>query len=765
MFGQFEMVSQSIHINGIVQGVGFRPFVARLARKIGVCGWVRNDVDGVHILAQGSTEQNAEFYKRLQSDAPAPARIISIEICDAEFDSNFADSFEIVRSKDDGSRDTLICPDIATCPDCTRELFDKNDRRYHYPFINCTNCGPRFTIIEDLPYDRAATSMHEFEMCNECSHEYKDEEDRRYHAQPDACFECGPHLWWYEDGEIQVANNQKDSDELIKRASIALREGKVLAIKGLGGWHLSCDATNFEAVQKLRDRKHRPAKPLAIMVKNIEAAKQICDITQGEEDLLCGSVRPIVLCLRKDIEETDKNCEGATAQVAENIAGSLPELGLMLPSTPVQHLLFELVDFPLVMTSGNRSGEPIVAKDEDALEFLAHIADAFLGNNRAIISRYDDSVVRVRHADKKQQTVRRARGLAPAPLIHKSAAKTPTIFAAGPEQKSTFCFWRGNRAYISQHLGDLETLGAWNAWQEAFIHYSKLFDLHAEYIVCDKHPEYISSKWAREYAAENDLPLLEVQHHHAHIASVMGENGLHNPVIGIALDGTGYGDDGTIWGGEILLTTRSSFTRLWHLPQIPLLGGAAAIKDPRRIAYSILRTHGQLENPEFSDFLSHLEQRELLGQMYDKKLNSPLCSSAGRLFDGMAALLGLCGKVSYDGEAACLLEAQAQKELRAAEASIANTPQENDQEITALAFHKKIVKAIVQECEEIRDKYQVNDVALGGGCMVNRLLFDSLQAELSKLGFNIYTNIELPPNDGCISYGQAVVARAKILGE
>ena len=754
------MIAQSIHINGIVQGVGFRPFVARLARKIGICGWVRNDVDGVHILAQGSLEQNESFIKRLKNDAPQAARIVSIEACNTQVDKNFANSFEIVSSKDDGSRDTLVCPDIATCSDCIHELFDKHDKRYHYPFINCTNCGPRFTIIEDLPYDRSATSMCEFKMCKSCSHEYSDEEDRRYHAQPDACFECGPSLWWSEGKDIEKAYNLETSDALIKRTAKALKDGKILAIKGLGGWHLACDATNFDAVQNLRNRKHRPSKPLAIMVKDLYATKQLCELNSKEEEVLTSSVRPIVLCRRSRCAKVFKN---DMTQIADNVAGNLPELGVMLPSTPVQHLLFELVDFPLVMTSGNRSGEPIVAKDDEALEFLSPIADAFLGNNRKIISRYDDSVLRVSSLDKKLQIVRRARSLAPAPLIHtdqenvtsstNEQSKFPIIFAAGSEQKNTFCFWRKNRAYISQHLGDLEKSGAWRAWEQAFTHYSKLFDLHPEYIVCDKHPEYISSKWARDYAAKHDLELLEVQHHHAHIASVMGENNLYDPVIGVALDGTGYGDDATIWGGEILIATRLGYTREWHLPQIPLLGGTAAIKDPCRIAYSILRTFDQLDNPKFSKFLSSLEQRELLDQIYDKKINSPLCSSAGRLFDGVSALYGLCGKVSYDGEAACLLEAQAHKELFTKQSS---------EEMPAYLFHKKIASAILEQCVIARDKHDINDVALSGGCMVNRLLFDMLVQDLKQLGFNIYTNIELPPNDGCISYGQAVVAKAKI---
>lgn len=776
------MIAQSIHINGIVQGVGFRPFVARLARKVSICGWVRNDPDGVHILAQGSNSQLTQFYQHLQSDAPEPARIINIAKQQCEIDTNYLHTFEIVASEHDGSRDTLISPDIATCPDCLDELFDQDNRRYHYPFINCTNCGPRFTIIEDLPYDRLATSMHEFPMCASCSDEYNNENDRRYHAQPNACFTCGPQLWWCEnnpDSPTQIhniikASNIVDSDAIIKRTACALSEGKIATIKGLGGWHLACNATNEQAVSTLRARKHRPAKPLALMVKDIKAAHELCILSPSEETALLSSVRPIVLCQRK--KETP---------VTHSVANTLPELGIMLPSTPIQHLLFEYIDFPIVMTSGNRSGEPIVAKDKDALKYLASIADVFLGNNRAIVARYDDSVVRVLE-NESTQIIRRARGIAPSPLIDTSSTTSSTtlsqastqtktqtqartqaqqqkaasvIFAAGSEQKSTFCFLRDKRAYISQHLGDLETLGAWNAWQDAFNTYSKLFDLHPEILTCDKHPEYVSSKWARAHSSKHDFPLIEVQHHHAHIASIMGENNLFEPVIGIALDGTGYGNDGTIWGGEILLTTRQKFTREWHLPLFPLLGGAAAIKDPRRIAYSLLRTFNQMENPQFKTFLESLPHYQILEQMYDKNLNAPLCSSMGRLFDGISALLQLCQNVSYDGEAACLLEAQAQKE------SINTAYNHSQTQLSALSFHEYIAQVITKKCIDISNKTGVYDIALGGGCMANRLLFKLLNTMLASEGFTIYTNKELPPNDGCISYGQAIVAQAQVLGE
>lgn len=780
------MLARDIQINGIVQGVGFRPHVAKLARSLGCTGWVLNNTNGVEIHIQHIDEEVlACFEKHVVENAPFAAHVLSISSKDAPVAN--CKEFLIRTSEQGSSKSTLVSPDLATCPDCLRELFDPHDRRYHYPFINCTNCGPRFTIIEDLPYDRPVTSMRPFEMCPACQSEYEDDADRRYHAQPNACFGCGPQLWWAtsEDATQDInttldrpavsgqgvprphgpmsregrtaENGLEASDELIERAASELEAGRILAIKGLGGWHLSCDAENETVVATLRQRKHRPSKPLAIMVRDIDAARHLAYIDDAEEQLLCNAARPIVLLKKRE-----------PSSLATGIAGELPEIGIMLPSTPVQHLLMHATNKPLVMTSANISGEPIIADDDEAFSALSAIADAFLGNNRKIVSRYDDSVARIAY-DGRVQMVRRARGYAPTPLIVNApavdTAHTPVIFAAGPEQKATFATLADSRIFISQHLGDLERRGSWLAWEQARERYEHLFDTNPQVIACDMHPEYLASKWARRTAQEHGLPLVEVQHHHAHIASVMGENGLAGPVIGIALDGTGYGTDKTIWGGELLIATRGSFERFWHLPCFKLPGGAAAIRNPQRTAYAILQAYGRLDdaffgqfspdNPQFAPFLEELEERELLDQMLAKDINSPICSSAGRLFDAASALLGICSHPSYDGEAACLLEAHAH-------AASMPSSKHGHPPLTAWSFHEGLIMAIIEQALRAREETGITELALGGGCMVNRIVSRLLEERLRDCGFNVYVNRELPPNDGCIAHGQAIVAQARL---
>ncbi len=763
------MQAREIQINGIVQGVGFRPHVARLARSLKCTGWVINSARGVSVFVQSDDSQTLDrFETELVSNAPAAAHILKYGSHEAE--PQALDAFEIRASEHEDTRTTLVSPDLATCPECLDELFNPQDRRFHYPFINCTNCGPRFTIIEDLPYDRPVTSMRAFSMCEACSSEYADDKDRRYHAQPDACFECGPRLWWLAAGEAGAAKfgdgvyqvspvhiTRDESDAILEHAVSQLEAGHVLAIKGLGGWHLSCDATNESSVARLRERKQRPTKPLALMVRDLKAARELARISEKEAQALESPERPIVLLKR--LKQTS---------IAANVAGELPEIGIMLPATPVQHLITHACDKPLVMTSGNRSGEPIVASDADALEALGQIADGFLGNNRAIVARYDDSVVRIAH-DSSKQLVRRARGYAPMPLLVDAVPETkkhsPVIFAAGPEQKSTFATLDGERIYVSQHLGDLERVGSWRAWEEAKDRYEHLFDTQPDVLVCDLHPEYLASKWARRQASDTGIPLIEVQHHHAHIASVLGENELDGPAIGIALDGTGYGTDGTIWGGELLIASRKNFERFWHLPTFQLPGGAAAIMNPRRTAYALLRAYKEIdhpffgklsiENPQFTSFLENLEERTLLDQMMDKGINSPVCSSAGRLFDAVSSLLGICSNPSYDGEAACLIEAAAHHESPAGSLSVST-----DAPLTAWSFHKGLIMAIIEQTLRARDETGIQTVAMSGGCIVNRIVSAKLEESLQDLGFDVYKNRELPPNDGCIAYGQAIVAQA-----
>ena len=694
------MRSVHIHITGIVQGVGMRPFVYREAVALGVRGSVLNAGDGVHIEATAEDDVLQAFLRALREHAPAAARIEHIDVDDRADASQPADDFRIIASDDTTERTTLVSPDIATCPDCLRELFDPSDRRYHYPFINCTNCGPRFTIIRSLPYDRPATSMDAFPMCPTCAHEYSDPLDRRFHAQPDACFECGPHLIWRERGasggraavgDAQVGTTREASDEIIARCAELLANGGIVAIKGLGGFHLACDATNEDAVEVLRARKRRPRKPFAVMMPSIRDVERTCVVTDAERDLLEGSVRPIVL-LQRRTHATAASGDLAGGDLAPSVAFDLPELGVMLPYTPLQHLLLascaEQGISALVMTSGNISGEPIEVDDELAWQRLVEsgIADALLGNDRAILARFDDSVVRVDDTG-RMLLVRRARGYAPQPVeLPRTAegaatkgaiATTPSVLTCGAEQKATLAFTRSDDAghtlcFLSQHIGDVEQAATIDAWHETRRRIAALFDIDANAIVCDLHPSYLTAQWARHEAARRSVPLIEVQHHHAHIATAIAEAAasegfdVHEPVVGIAFDGTGSGTDDTVWGGEVLIATLTGFTRAAHLATWPLPGGAAAIRDTRRCAYALLRQHDLLEHPGAARLLASLgdETRGILDTMLSRGINSPLTSSMGRFLDACAAILGICEHASYDGEPAIELEAAAASMLQ-----------------------------------------------------------------------------------------------------
>ena len=582
-----------IHVTGIVQGVGMRPFVYREAMAHGICGWVLNAGDGVHIEAHALSEALDGFVGALSEHAPAAARVEHVEVADLApggWDAANEQGFRIVASQDQTAHTTLISPDIATCDDCLRELFDPADRRYHYPFINCTNCGPRFTIIRSLPYDRAATSMDHFPMCPTCAAEYADPLDRRFHAQPDACFECGPHITWREadrgvvpaavDATPAIGSTREASDAIIDRCTELLAGGGIVAIKGLGGFHLACDAANEQAVRELRRRKRRSNKPLAVMVRGLADAECLCHIDSVERDLLAGSVRPIVL-LHRRAAGNDSHGSPDAIELASSVAHDLPELGVMLPYTPLQHLLLAATASrgmrALVMTSGNLSEEPIETDDDLAWEHLvaAGIADALLGNDRAILSRYDDSVVRV--VDGAIMPVRRARGYAPQPLPLPALDGAPScVLACGPQQKATIALTREGTngeatCFVSQHIGDVENGKTFDAWNAARTRLEDLFDLAPAALVCDLHPSYLSSQWAREQARKCNQSLVEVQHHHAHIASVMVEAiaaaqlTTDARVLGIAFDGTGAGTDGTIWGGEFLVADLADFERAAHL--------------------------------------------------------------------------------------------------------------------------------------------------------------------------------------------------------
>lgn len=850
-----------IHVTGIVQGVGFRPFVYRMAKKYLINGWVLNAVDGVCIHAEGESRLLDEFVIELSENAPAAAQVKEIELKEVPLQD--CASFEIRFSDDGATRETtLVSADLATCDDCVAELFNPNDRRYRYPFINCTNCGPRFTIIDSLPYDRASTSMKGFAMCERCAAEYADPADRRFHAQPDACFECGPHLsfaWRPEcaatpgDGfagvpseetgavtgdspsewRIAWGKTREESDALIARAVELLVRGQVVAVKGLGGFHLVCDARNVEAIARLRKGKHRGGKPFAVMMANADAARSVCEVSPEEEKALTEPARPIVLLRKRP-----------GAALAAGLVDALPELGVMLPATPLQHLLLhdfaaalERAGVPepamLVMTSGNIHDEPIVTDDAQAREQLGGFACAVVGNDRAILSRYDDSVVRIIEAGSAGaavQMIRRARGFAPVPLKMPqvdgsladgepaseeaslaigdvpapAGASAPVLFAAGSEQKSTFAFVRGAEAFVSQHVGDLENAETLDAWLDAKGRFEKLFDLRAARLACDAHPEYLASKWAREQARKQNIPLVEVQHHHAHIASVIGENNLGGAVCGIAFDGTGFGADGSIWGGEVLLANAQAYERFANFAYIPMPGGAACVRNPLRMAYGALWEFDLLEHPMAKRVLDALgEQTDVLDQMIEQGINTPVTSSVGRLFDAASALLGVCEHPTYEGEAAILLEAAMGDWARAnaaadpspdaaaryAIAITKNTATSNSTAqdtsvvlfdaqptfkallddmgsdiptpLIARRFHNAIVEAIVNAAKLVYNVYGVTTVALSGGVFMNRYVTEHTLAALEDEGFTVAVNRELPPNDGCISYGQAVIACAQ----
>ena len=806
-----------IHVTGIVQGVGMRPFVYREAMAHGICGWVLNAGDGVHIEAHASGEALDGFVAALSEHAPAAARVERVDVADLEpgtWDAANEQGFRIVASQDQTAHTTLISPDIATCDDCLRELFDPADRRFHYPFINCTNCGPRFTIIRSLPYDRAATSMDRFPMCPACAAEYADPLDRRFHAQPDACFACGPHITWREatggmelespEATLAVGDTRESSDAIIERCVELLEAGDIVAIKGLGGFHLACDAANEQAVVELRRRKRRSNKPLAVMVRNLPDAERLCHINDAERDLLTGSIRPIVLLRRRAVGAGDS--PDALA-LAPSVAHDLPDLGVMLPYTPLQHLLLAAAEthgmHALVMTSGNLSEEPIETDDDLAWEHLvaAGIADALLGNDRAILSRYDDSVVRV--VDGAVMPVRRARGYAPQPLpLPALASPAPCVLACGPQQKATIALTREDAngeavCFVSQHIGDVENGATFDAWNAARTRLEDLFDLAPAALSCDLHPNYLSSQWAREQAREQGLPLVEVQHHHAHIASVMAEaiaTGQLAPnarVLGIAFDGTGAGTDGTIWGGEFLVAGLADFERTAHLRTWALPGGTASVRDARRNAFALLSELGLLEHPGAARLLDSIDEqtRSVTVTMVERNINSPRTSSMGRLFDAAAAILGICGTATYEGEPAIELEAAAWRAFGRENASStdsqvgASTPADGSPILDpqplfeallsgieagaptdrlALDFHVAVSRASAQVASEICAREGIDTVALSGGVFMNRLLLQLLTRELQNAGLAVLVPHTVPVNDGCIAYGQAAVARARL---
>jgi len=861
-----DISARHITVTGVVQGVGFRPFVYNLAIEMGLAGWVSNHSGGVDIEIQGAPTQLNAFIDDLRTTAPPLSRIESLEAYPIPPAGHT--TFEIRHSESQAGRYQLISPDVATCPDCQRELFDPADRRYRYPFINCTNCGPRFTIIDDIPYDRPNTTMRVFPMCTGCRAEYEDPHNRRFHAQPNACPVCGPTIWLVESGqrlaldgqtsaastEPRAANGEQTvgsgqqrnshtgiqhpasgfglsaSEDAFARAKALLLSGRILAIKGLGGFHLACDALNPEAVKLLRARKRRPHKPFAVMVAGLEQVRALCSVPPEAEALLTSPQCPIVLLEKR-----------ADSPVAEDVAPNSHTLGIMIPYTPLHHILLRDIGRPLIMTSGNLTEEPIAMDNDEALRRLAPLADAFLLHNRDIHARYDDSVVQLvavngeRSAATHQQStisekqaarskeqdtssarglasdaqpratgthppafgaqlhayepqmLRRARGYAPFPV--RLPFNVPQIFAAGPLLKNTFTLTRDEYAFVSQHIGDLENAETLEHYQAALATFQQLFRLQPKAVACDLHPDYLSTRLAETFAREHGLPAPHrIQHHHAHIAACLADNHYDadaGPVIGVALDGTGYGEDGHIWGGEWFMGDYRGFARAAQIEYLPLPGGDVAIREPWRIAVAYLHALGMDERLPLGVFCPADVMR--VRAMVDRGLNTPLTSSMGRLFDAVSALLGVCSTATYEAQPAIELE-QAARPRPGMTGAIPPYPFVIDHanqlarvrveplfdallsdmelgieiETIAYRFHATVAAMITDVSQRLRDRTGINTLALGGGVFQNRLLLNLVLQQLSASRFRVLLNQQVPPNDGAVSLGQAVMAAVQL---
>lgn len=750
---------RQIDVCGMVQGVGFRPYIYRLASDRALVGSVRNTSEGVTIQLEGAESAVEEFLERMPREVPPLAHITALRV--QEVPCNGDREFLILESDPRQPARTLISPDVALCKDCLCELLDPANRRYRYPFINCTNCGPRFTIVRQIPYDRPLTSMSEFRMCAECAGEYADPRDRRFHAQPNACRKCGPQLSFLDSEGKDIA-----SDDPIAETIAQLSMGKIVAIKGLGGFHLAVDAMNPEAVQRLRARKHRFEKPLALMVADAEAAQELCEVDVASLRALESAARPIVLMPKR---------EGSG--IAEEVTLGLTELGVFLPYTPVHHLLFEgRAIHELVMTSANLSEEPIVIANHEAVERLHGLADYFLVHNRDILWRCDDSVVRAEKGLVRQ--IRRSRGYVPAPISFETEA--PAVLAVGGELKNTFCLTKGREAFLSQHIGDLENLETYRFFQDAVEHLVQVLEIQPQAIAYDLHPGYLSTKWTIE---QTTLPRIGVQHHHAHIASCMAENGLAGKVLGFALDGTGYGADGNIWGGEALVADYTQFQRAGHFEYVPMPGGEQAIREPWRMALAYLNHHYGKKLWDLPiPFVHALEKRETeaILRMLARGVNCPLTSSCGRLFDAVAALVGIRSRASYEGQAAIELEIGASRAAAETgayplalqkrgdlwvfatgelfEAIVQDLAHGTPREIISARFHQGLIKMFSLLADLLREETSLNRICLSGGTFQNRILFEGLTTQLEAAGFEVFTHSQVPCGDGGLSLGQAAVA-------
>jgi hydrogenase maturation protein HypF len=782
---------KAIEIAGIVQGVGFRPFVFRLATENNLTGFITNTEAGVSIEVEGSTEAVEAFLSRLPKEIPPLARITNLVIADRP--PNRDVDFRILPSLGGEERRVLIAPDVAICDDCLAELLNPTDRRFHYPFINCTNCGPRYTIVRDTPYDRAKTSMAVFPMCPECQREYDDPRDRRFHAQPNACWKCGPHveLWDCAGQRIEVIDP-------IQRAVELLAAGEIVAVKGLGGFHLAVDAMNASAVARLRERKRRVEKPFAVMAPTLASLEEFCQLDDVSMKLLQSPAHPIVLLKKKQPEG-----------LAPSVAPFNRDLGVFLPYTPLHHLLFDEKRLSaLVMTSGNISEEPIAIDNSEALERLRGLADYYLVHNREILLRADDSVVRV--AGGRGRQVRRSRGYVPVPIFLKD--ELPPVLAVGGELKNTICLTRGREAFLSQHIGDLENFESYKFFESTVAGFKRILEIEPQTLAYDLHPDYFSTRWA---LAQEGIERVGVQHHHAHIASCMAENRLDGKVIGFALDGTGYGTDGNVWGGEVLVGDYSGFERVAHLDYVPMPGGSAAILEPRRMAISYLFRHfgrdfWDLDIP-FVRALNRPRTENLL-KLIEHGINSPLTSSTGRLFDAVAALARVRENVNYEAQAAIELEAAIERKLPIADGRFSILPRPSPPEnppsdlslvaalpgslgdagypiaireegavwildtrpmflalvqdiregvptgVLSYRFHLGLVDVLAHTAELVRGRTGLVRVCLSGGSFQNCFLSEHLQKRLEREGFQVFTHAEVPCGDGGISLGQAMVA-------
>jgi hydrogenase maturation protein HypF len=762
-------IRKAIEVTGIVQGVGFRPYVYRLALQRNLAGFITNTAAGVSIEVEGPAEAVDDFVSQLPVEAPRLARITQWAASDIPARAD--GEFRILPSRPGENRRVLISPDVAICDDCLRELFDPSDRRFHYPFINCINCGPRYTIVRDIPYDRARTSMAVFPMCADCQGEYDDPLNRRFHAQPNACWKCGPQveLWDAVGAGLVPARSWAPTrgapTDPIAEAAARLQAGYVVAVKGLGGFHLAVDATNPAAVSRLREGKRRVEKPFAIMAPSFEAVRNLCELDGASRALLESPERPIVLLRKK-----------SPSLIAELVAPFNHEYGVFLPYTPLHHLLFAAGRFQaLVMTSGNISEEPIAIENPEAVARLRGIADFFLVHNRDILLRCDDSVVRVTGEQPRQ--LRRSRGYVPVPVFLNQ--DLPPILAVGGELKNTVCLTKGRHAFLSQHIGDLENLESYGFFETTISRFKRILEVEPQLLAYDLHPDYFSTRWA---LGQSSIKRMGVQHHHAHIASCMAENHLDGKVIGIALDGTGYGTDGAVWGGEVLLATYADFQRAAHLDYVPMPGGAAAIAEPWRMAVSYLHKHfgealWDLEIP----FVRELDRRQVavLVRMLERGVNSPLTSSCGRLFDAVSALAGVRKRVNYEAQAAIEFEAAIAGEGEGAGYPFEIRPEGsgwiidtrplfaavvNDLKcgvpvgIISRRFHEGFVDVLARVARLIHAKTGLDNICLSGGSFQNVFLLEHLKRRLEAEGLNVFTHSEVPCGDGGLSLGQALVA-------